>query len=131
MSANMKWTIKPLTPKQIEKQKKGHSLTREKLAPWEVAMNRNTDMDLKRFTIYQVQDNLDAALQTGKYPDELLALKELANRAEIAQNIIFNMPKRAPNKHRERVAELINELELAVSQFDNSTGFDLFDQETW
>jgi hypothetical protein len=125
------WTIKALTPKQIEQLKAGNKIGGGSIPPWVAAANKNTNLDLKRFTIYQVQDNLDAALETGKHREQLLELKALANRAEIAQNIIFNMPKRAPNKHRERVAELITDLELAISQLDNSTGFDLFDKGTW
>ena len=128
---DMKWTIKPLTPKQIDQLKAGNKIGGGSVPPWVAAANKNTNLDLKRFTIYQVQDNLDAALQTGKHREKLLDVKALANRAEIAQNIIFNMAKRAPNKHRDSLAGLISDLELAISQLDNSTGFDLFDKETW
>lgn len=130
MSEQMKWTIKPLTPKQMELLKAGYKLERTKLPPWEVATNKNTMRDLKRFTIYQVLDELDKALETGKHREQLLEIKKLADRAEIAQNYIAHATKRAP-KYRERVAELIADLELAISQLDNSTGFDLFDKDTW
>jgi hypothetical protein len=73
---------------------------------------------------------LEQALLTGKHRVQLEAIRDLANRAEIAQNITFNATKRDP-KYRERLEALISDLELAVSGLDNSTGFDLFDKDTW
>jgi hypothetical protein len=131
MTKKLLGTIKPLTPKQIEKLKDGYKLEGGTIPPWVDAMNTNTSRDLKRFLVWAVVDLVPKALETGKHREQLTEISLLANRAEIAQNIIFNMPKRAPNKHRERVAELIADLELAISQLDNSTGFDLFDKDTW
>jgi hypothetical protein len=73
---------------------------------------------------------LEQALLTGKHREQLEAIRDLANRAEIAQNITFNATKRDP-KYRERVGALISDLEAAVSKFNNSTGFDLLDKKTW
>jgi hypothetical protein len=131
MARKTGWTFKALTPRQTEKLKAGYKLEGGSIAPWDKAMNKNTERDLKRFFVWKVIELVPGALETGKHREQLTEISLLANRAEIAQNIIFNMPKRAPNKHRERVAELIADLELAISQLDNSTGFDLFDKDTW
>jgi hypothetical protein len=130
MSENMKWTIKPLTPKQIEQLKAGYKIGGGAVPPWVKAANENTARDLKRFVVYQAQDALDAAIKTGKHKEQLQHIKALANLAETEQNKVFSATKREP-KNRERVAQLIADLELAISQLDNSTGFDLFDKETW
>jgi hypothetical protein len=130
MSENMKWTIKPLTPKQIEQLRAGYKIGGGAVPPWVKSANDNTTKDLKRFVIYQVQEALNEALETGKHTEQLLAIRVMANTAQTEQEQVFKATKKEP-KNRERVAQLIADLELAISQLDNSTGFDLFDQETW
>jgi hypothetical protein len=122
--------LKALTPKQLERLRAGYKIEGGQVPPWVKESNKNTTKDLKRFTVYQIQDALEQALQTGKHREQLEAIRDLANRAEIAQNITFNATKRDP-KYRERVEALISDLELAVSELDNSTGFDLLAKETW
>jgi hypothetical protein len=85
---------------------------------------------LKRFFVWKVIELVPGALETGKHREQLLEIKKLAERIDVIQNHIAHATKREP-KYRERAAELISELELAISQLDNLTGFDLFDQETW
>jgi hypothetical protein len=123
-------TSKPLTPRQLERLKEGYKIEGGEIPPWYQATNKNTNRDLKRFNVYQIQDALEQALLTGKHREQLEAIRDLANRAEIAQNITFNATKRDP-KYRERVEALIRELELAVSSLHNSTGFDLLDKNSW
>ncbi len=130
MNEKPKRSPKPLTPKQLDRLKAGYKIGGGEIPPWEKAANKNTLYDLKRFAVYQILDALEKALKTGKHQTELKAIQELAQRAEIAQNYIANAPKRA-TKHRERVAALITELEVAISNLDNATGFDLYDKETW
>lgn len=130
MTKKTGWTFKALTPKQAEKLKAGYKIDGGAVPPWVKAANDNTARDLKRFVVYQAQDALDAALKTGKHSEQLKHIKALANLAETEQNKVFNATKRE-RKNRERVAQLIADLELAISQLDNSTGFDLFDRETW
>lgn len=122
--------LKALTPKQLERLKAGYKIKGGEIPPWFKESNKNTTRDLKRFSVYQIQDALEQALLTGKHREQLEAIRDLANRAEIAQNITFNATKRDP-KYRERVEALISDLELAVSALDNSTGFDLLAKETW
>jgi|LakMenE18May11ns_1017448.scaffolds.fasta_scaffold9951216_3 hypothetical protein len=121
---------KPLTPRQLERLKAGYKIEGGEIQPWVKEGNKNTNRDLRRFTVYQIQDVLEQALLTGKHREQLEAIRDLANRAEIAQNITFNATKRDP-KYRERVGALISDLEAAVSKFNNSTGFDLLDKKTW
>jgi hypothetical protein len=121
---------KALTPKQLERLRAEYKLEGGQIPPWVKESNKNTTRDLKRFTVYQIQDALEQALLTGKHREQLEAIRDIANRAEIAQNITFNATKRDP-KYRERVEALISDLELAVSELDNSTGFDLLAKETW
>jgi hypothetical protein len=122
--------MKALTPKQLERLRQGYKIEGGEIPPWVKEGNKNTNRDLRRFTVYQIQDALEQALLTGKHREQLEAIRDLANRAEIAQNITFNATKRDP-KYRERVEALIMELELAVSELDNSTGFNLLAKETW
>ena len=122
--------LKALTPKQLDRLRAGYKIEGGEIPPWVKEGNKNTSRDLKRFTVYQIQDALEQALLTGKHREQLEAIRDLANRAEIAQNITFNATKRDP-KYRERVEALISDLELAVSELDNSTGFDLLAKETW
>jgi hypothetical protein len=122
--------LKALTPRQLERLKAGYKIEGGEIPPWVKEGNKITTRELRRFTVYQIQDALDQALLTGKHREQLEAIRDLANRAEIAQNITFNATKRDP-KYRERVEALISDLELAVSGLDNSTGFDLLDKETW
>jgi hypothetical protein len=121
---------KALTPRQLQRLKAGYKIEGGEIPPWVKESNKNTNRDLRRFTVYQIQDALEPALLTGKHLEQLEAIRDLANRAEIAQNITFNATKRDP-KYRERVEALISDLELAVSGLDNSTGFDLLDKKTW
>jgi hypothetical protein len=121
---------KALTPKQLERLRAEYKLEGGQIPPWVKESNKNTTRDLKRYSVYQIQDALDQALLTGKHREQLEAIRDLANRAEIAQNITFNATKRDP-KYRERVEALISDLELAVSELDNSTGFDLLDKNSW
>jgi hypothetical protein len=121
---------KALTPKQLDRLKAGYKLEGGQIPPWYKATNKNTNTDLKRFNVYQIQEALEQALLTGKHREQLEAIRDLANRAEIALNVVFNATKR-DTKYRERVEALIRELELAVSNLDNSTGFDLLSKETW
>jgi hypothetical protein len=130
MTKKTSWTFKALTPRQTEKLKEGYKLEGGKIAPWDRAMNKNTERDLKRFFVWKVLELMPAALETGKHREQLLEMEKLAKRIDVIQNHISTATKREP-KFRERAAELIGELELAISQLDNSTGFDLFDQETW
>ena len=130
MNARKGTSLKPLTPKQLESLRQGYKLEGGEIPPWVKEGNKNTSRDLKRFTVYQIQDALDQALLTGKHREQLEAIRDLANRAEIAQNITFNATKKDP-KYRERVESLISDLELAVSALDDSTGFDLLVSETW
>ena len=123
-------SMKALTPKQLERLRQGYKIEGGEIPPWVKEGNKNTNRDLRRFTVYQIQDALEQALLTGKHREQLEAIRDLANRAEIAQNITFNATKRDP-KYRERVEALIMELELAVSELDNSTGFNLLAKETW
>jgi hypothetical protein len=123
-------SIKPLTPKQLERLRQGYKLEGGQIPPWYKATNKNTNTDLKRFNVYQIQGALEQALPTGKHREQLEAIRDLANRAEIALNVVFNAKKREP-KYRERVEALVVDLELAISNLDNSTGFDLLDKETW
>jgi len=123
-------SIKPLTPKQLERLRQGYKLEGGQIPPWYKATNKNTNTDLKRFNVYQIQGALEQALPTGKHREQLEAISDLANRAEIALNVVFNATKREP-KYRERVEALVVDLELAISNLDNSTGFDLLDKETW
>ena len=122
--------LKALTPRQLERLKAGYKIEGGEIPPWVKEGNKITTRELRRFTVYQIQDALDQALLTGKHREQLEAIRDLANRAEIAQNITFNATKRDP-KYRERVEALISDLELAVSELDNSTGFDLLTKETW
>lgn len=122
--------LKALTPRQLERLKAGYKIEGGEIPPWVKEGNKITTRELRRFTVYQIQDALEQALLTGKHREQLEAIRDLANRAEIAQNITFNATKRDP-KYRERVEALISDLELAVSGLDNSTGFDLLDKETW
>ena len=122
--------LKPLTPRQIDRLKQGYKIEGGEIPPWVKEGNKITTRELRRFTVYQIQDALEQALLTGKHREQLEAIRDLANRAEIAQNITFNATKRDP-KYRERVEALISDLELAVSELDNSTGFDLLTKETW
>jgi hypothetical protein len=121
--------LKALTPRQLERLKAGYKIEGGEIPPWVKEGNKITTRELRRFTVYQIQDALEQALLTGKHREQLEAIRDLANRAEIAQNITFNATKRDP-KYRERVEALISDLELAVSGLDNSTGFDLLDKET-
>jgi hypothetical protein len=130
MSDHRDPTSKALTPRQLERLKAGYKLEGGEIPPWVKESNKNTNRDLRRFTVYQIQNALEQALLTGKHREQLEAIRDLANRAEIAQNITFNATKRDP-KYRERVEALISDLELAVSELDNSTGFDLLTKETW
>ena len=122
--------LKALTPRQLERLKAGYKIEGGEIPPWVKEGNKITTRELRRFTVYQIQDALEQALLTGKHREQLEAIRDLANRAEIAQNITFNASKRDP-KYRERVEALISDLELAVSELDNSTGFDLLAEETW
>ena len=122
--------LKALTPSQLERLKAGYKIEGGEIPPWVKEGNKITTRELRRFTVYQIQDALEQALLTGKHREQLEAIRDLANRAEIAQNITFNASKRDP-KYRERVEALISDLELAVSALDNSTGFDLLAKETW
>jgi hypothetical protein len=122
--------LKALTPRQLERLKAGYKIEGGEIPPWVKEGNKITTRELRRFTVYQIQDALEQALLTGKHREQLEAIRDLANRAEIAQNITFNATKRDP-KYRERVEALISDLELAVSELDNSTGFDLLTKETW
>jgi hypothetical protein len=122
--------LKALTPKQLERLKAGYKLEGGPIPPWYKATNKNTNTDLKRFTVYQIQEALAQALLTAKHQEQLEEIRDLANRAEIALNIVFNSTKREP-KYRERVETLVSELELAISKLENSTGFDLLDKKTW
>jgi hypothetical protein len=130
MKARKDPSIKPLTPKQLERLRQGYKLEGGQIPPWYKATNKNTNTDLKRFNVYQIQGALEQALPTGKHREQLEAISDLANRAEIALNVVFNATKREP-KYRERVEALVVDLELAISNLDNSTGFDLLDKETW
>jgi hypothetical protein len=130
MARKTGWTFKALTPRQAEKLKAGYKLEGGSIAPWDKAMNKNTERDLKRFFVWKVIELVPGALETGKHREQLLEIKKLAERIDVIQNHIAHATKREP-KYRERAAELISELELAISQLDNLTGFDLFDQETW
>ena len=130
MKARKDPSIKPLTPKQLERLRQGYKLEGGQIPPWYKATNKNTNTDLKRFNVYQIQGALEQALPTGKHREQLEAIRDLANRAEIALNVVFNATKREP-KYRERVEALVVDLELAISNLDNSTGFDLLDKETW
>ena len=130
MKARKDPSIKPLTPKQLERLRQGYKLEGGQIPPWYKATNKNTNTDLKRFNVYQIQGALEQALPTGKHREQLEAIRDLANRAEIALNVVFNAKKREP-KYRERVEALVVDLELAISNLDNSTGFDLLDKETW
>ena len=123
-------SLKALTPKQLDRLKAGYKLEGGQIPPWIRESNKNTTRDLKRFNIYQIKEALEQALPTGKHREQLEAIRDLANRAEIALNVVFNATKRDP-KYRERVEALITDLELAVSKLDNSTGFDLLDKKTW
>ena len=123
-------SLKALTPKQLDRLKAGYKLEGGQIPPWYKATNKNTNTDLKRFNVYQIQEAIEQALLTGKHREQLEAITDLANRAEIALNVVSNATKRDP-KYRERVEALITELELAVSKLDNSTGFDLLDKKTW
>ncbi len=122
--------LKALTPSQLERLKAGYKIEGGEIPPWVKEGNKITTRELRRFTVYQIQDALEQALLTGKHREQLEAIRDLANRAEIAQNITFNATKRDP-KYRERIEALISDLELALSGLDNSTGFDLLDKETW
>jgi hypothetical protein len=122
--------LKALTPRQLERLKAGYKIEGGEIPPWVKEGNKITNRELRRFTVYQIQDALEQALLTGKHREQLEAIRDLANLAEIAQNITFNATKRDP-KYRERVEALISDLELAVSGLDNSTGFDLLNKETW
>lgn len=122
--------LKALTPKQLDRLKAGYKLEGGEIPPWVKEGNKNTTRDLKRFSVYQIQEALEQALLTGKHREQLEAIRDLANRAEIALNVVLNATKRDP-KYRERVEALIAELELSVSKLDNSTGFDLLSKETW
>jgi hypothetical protein len=122
--------MKPLTPRQLERLKAGYKIEGGEIPPWVKEGNKITTRELRRFTVYQIQDALEQALLTGKHREQLEAIRDLANRAEIAQNTTFNATKRDP-KYRERVEAQISDLEIAVSGLDNSTGFDLLDKETW
>lgn len=122
--------LKALTPKQLDRLKAGYKLEGGEIPPWYKATNKNTTRDLKRFTVYQIQEALEQALLTGKYREQLEEIRNLANRAETALNVVFNATKKDP-KYRERVEALIGDLELEVSKLDNSTGFDLLNKETW
>jgi hypothetical protein len=121
---------KALTPKQLDRLKAGYKLEGGQIPPWYKATNKNTNTDLKRFNVYQIQEAIEQALPTGKHREQLEAIRDIANRAEIALNVVFNATKRDP-KYRDRVEALITELELAVSKLDDSTGFDLLSKETW
>jgi predicted NodU family carbamoyl transferase len=123
-------SLKVLTPKQLDRLKAGYRLEGGEIPPWYKATNKNTNTDLKRFNVYQIQEALEQALLTGKHREQLEAIRDLANRGEVALNVVFNATKRDP-KHRERVEALISDLELAVSRLDNETGFDLLSKETW
>ena len=122
--------IKALTTKQLERLRAGYKLEGGQIPPWVKEGNKNTTRDLKRFNVYQIQEALEQALLTGKHREQLEAIRDLANRAEIALNVVFNATKRDP-KYRERVEALISDLELEISKLDNSTGFDLLTKETW
>ena len=130
MKARKDPSLKPLTPRQLERLREGYKLEGGEIPPWYKATNKNTTRDLKRFNVYQIQGALEQALPTGKHREQLEAIRDLANRAEIALNVVFNATKREP-KYRERVEALVVDLELAISNLDNSTGFDLLDKETW
>jgi hypothetical protein len=123
-------SLKALTPKQLERLRAGYKIEGGQIPPWIKEGNKNTTRDLKRFNVYQIQEALEQALLTGKHREQLEAIRDLANRAEIALNIVFNATKRDP-KYRERVAALILDLELEISKLHNSTGFDLLKKETW
>jgi hypothetical protein len=123
-------SLKALTPKQLDRLKAGYKIEGGQIPPWIKESNKNTTRDLKRFNVYQIKEALEQALPTGKHREQLEAIRDLANRAETALNVVFNATKRDP-KYRERVEALITDLELAVSKLDNSTGFDLLDKKTW
>jgi hypothetical protein len=123
-------SLKPLTPRQLERLREGYKLEGGEIPPWYKATNKNTNTDLKRYSVYQIQDATGQALLSGKHREQLEAIRDLANRAEIALNVVFNATKREP-KYRERVEALVVDLKLAISNLDNSTGFDLLDKETW
>jgi hypothetical protein len=127
---NIGGSSKPLSPKQMERLRDGDKIEGGKTPPWVNALNLNTARDLKRFFVWAVIDLVPGALETGKHREQLLDMKKLAERIDVIQNHIAHATKREP-KYRERAAELIGELELAISQLDNSTGFDLFNKETW
>jgi hypothetical protein len=130
MAKKYGWSFKPLTPKQAAQLKAGFKVGGGEISVWDKKSNENTLKDLKRFVIYQIQEALDEALKTGKHTEQLLALRVMANTAQTAQEQVFKATKKEA-KNRERVSALVDDLELAVSRFDNSTGFDLFNKETW
>ncbi len=130
MKARKDPSLKPLTPRQLERLREGYKLEGGEIPPWYKATNKNTNTDLKRYSVYQIQDATGQALLSGKHREQLEAIRDLANRAEIALNVVFNATKREP-KYRERVEALVVDLKLAISNLDNSTGFDLLDKETW
>jgi hypothetical protein len=123
-------SLKPLTPKQLERLRQGYKLEGGEIPPWYKATNKNTTRDLKRITVYQILDAIDQALQTGKHREQLEAIRSLAKRAETAFNAIAESTKRDP-KYRERLGELVAELEISITDLEHLTGFDLHDKETW
>jgi hypothetical protein len=122
--------MKPLTPRQLARLKAGYNIEGGEIPPWYKATNKNTTRDVKRITVYQILDAIDQALQTGKHREQLDVIRSSAKRAETAFNAIAESTKRDP-KYRERLAELVAELEIAITDLEHLTGFDLHDKETW
>ena len=126
----MKNNKNQLTAKQLDGLKAEFQLGGGSVPIWVIKRNANTTRDLRTRNICVIQDALDGAKLTGKHSKQLVSINLLANRVEIAQNIIAEL-KTAETKHRERVADLMNTLELAISNLENETGFDLYNKETW
>lgn len=126
----MKNNKNQLTAKQINGLKAEFQIGGDSVPIWVKKRNANTTRDLRTRNIDVIHASLEGAFQTGKHTKQLGSIKLLANRVELAQNAIAGL-KKNETKHRERITDLMNALESAISDLENETGFDLYNKETW
>lgn len=100
------------------------------LTPYQEPKNKITRIDLSLSAVYLIQAALTEAELLGLYPEQLGQIRKLSGRVELGINAISELPRQAP-KYRDQLESVYRELEQAINDLWNSTGFDLLDQKSW
>lgn len=124
--------IKKLAAKQVEGARRVQAIRKERgIPPWWKESNENTRRDLQAVSVEHYLQRVEAALAVDGCPAkelEQIKVKCLTHRRGV--DILRNATKQEP-KNRKALEGLFREIESLVNDLDNSTGFDLFDEETW